>query len=98
MGTLKNCRKKSRGPKAKKGGNLIVPKEVETFYFGMLVKKLAHTNGFEHETSRLKSKHLTTRPRTRELCDLPRETRVVARRKKRPHFPITLAYRKCNDL
>ena len=51
---------------------------------------------FEHETSGLKNKHLTTRQRTSELCDLPRETRVVAR-KKRPHFPITLAYRKCKN-
>ena len=72
-----------------------MPKKVRTFCFGILVKKLAHTHGFEHETSGLKSKHLTTRPRTRESCELPREIRVVARKKKHPHFPITLAYRKC---
>ena len=31
------------------------------------------------------------------LCDLRSETRVVARKKKHPHFPITLAYRKCKN-
>ena len=30
-------------------------------------EKLAHTHRFEHETSGLKSKHLTIRPRTPEL-------------------------------
>ena len=98
MGTFKKFRKKSH--KAEKSltkpKSLIVPKKVRTFYFGILVKILAHTHGFEHETSGLKSKHLTTRPRTRETCELPREIRVVARKKKHPHFPITLAYRKCN--
>ena len=66
-----------------------MPKKVRTFCFGKLVKKLAHTHGFEHETSGLKTKHLTTRPRTRETCELSRG------KKKHPHFPITLAYRKC---
>ena len=92
MGTFKKFRKKS----LTKPKSLIVPKKVRTFCFGILVKKLAHTHGFEHEPSGLKSKHLTTRPRTRETCVLPREIRVVARKKKHPHFPITLAYRKCN--
>ena len=77
--------------------SLIVPKKVRNLCFGILVKKLAHTHGFEHETSGLKSKHLTTRPRTRETCELPREIRELSRgKKKHPHFPITLAYRKCN--
>ena len=62
--------------------SLIVPKKVRTFCFGILVKKLAHTHGFEHETSGLKSKHLTTRPRTRETCELPREIRELSRGKK----------------
>ena len=62
--------------------------------FGMLVKKLAHTHRFEHEPSGLKSKHLTTRPRTPELCDLRAETSGRAE-KKHPHFPITLVYHKC---
>ena len=44
-------------------------------------KKLAHTHGFEHETSGLKSKQLTTRPRTRETCELPREIRELSRGK-----------------
>ena len=64
--------------------SLIVPKKVKTFCFGILVKKLAHTHGFEHETSGLKSKHLTTRPRTRETCELPREIRELSRGKKAP--------------
>ena len=89
MGTLKNFRKKvSQSRKI-----LIVPKR--TFCFGILVKKLAQTHGFEHETSGLKSKHLTTRPRTPELCDLRAETRELSRGKKHPHFSITLAHRKC---
>ena len=96
----KNFEKKSH--KAEKSltkpKSLIVPKKVRTFCFGILVKKLAHTHGFEHETSGLKSKHLTTRPRTRETCELPREIRELSHfpEKKHPHFPITLAYRKCN--
>ena len=74
-------------------------KKVRTFCFGILVKKLAHTHGFEHETSGLKSKHLTTRPRTRETCELPREIRELSRgKKKHPHFTITLAYRKCKQI
>ena len=60
----------------------------------MLVKKLAHTHRFEHEPSGLKSKHLTPRPRTPELCELWAET--SCRAEKHPHFTITLAYRKCN--
>ena len=70
--------------------------KVRTFCFGILVKKLAHTHGFEHEPTGLKSKHLATRPRTPELCDLRAETRELSREKKHPNFPITLAYRKCN--
>ena len=31
------------------------------------------------------------------LCDLRSETRELSRGKKHPHFPITLAYRKCNQ-
>ena len=62
------------------------------------LKKLAHTYGFEHEPSGLKGKHLTTRPRRPELCDLRAETRELSRGKKHPHFPITLANRKSNYL
>ena len=100
-GHLKNFEKKSLTKPKKsltKPKSLIVPKKVRTFCFGILVKKLAHTHGFEHETSGLKSKHLTTRPRTRETCELPREIRELSRgKKKHPHFPITLAYRKCKN-
>ena len=76
-GHLKNFEKSLTKPKS-----LIVPKKVRTFCFGILVKKLAHIHGFEHETSGLKSKHLTTRPRTRETCELPREIRELSRGKK----------------
>ena len=51
MGTFKKFRKKS----LTKPKSLIVPKKVRTFCFGILVKKLAHTHGFEHETSGLKA-------------------------------------------
>ena len=50
--------------------------------FRITCKKLAHAHGFEHEPSGLKSKHLTTRPRTPELCDLRAETRELSRGKK----------------
>ena len=93
METLKNFRKKSH--KAERGG-LIVPKKAKTFCIETVVKKLAHKHGFERKHSGLKSNHLTTRPRTAEFCDLRAETRDVARKKKHPHFPMTLAYRKCN--
>ena len=58
------------------------------------MKKVAHTHGFEHELSGLKSKHLTTRPRTSELCDLRAETRELSPGKKAPALSQTLAYRK----
>ena len=70
-------------------------KKVETF-FGMLVKNLAHTHRFEHEPSGLRSKHLTTRPRTPEVCELRAETSCRAE-KNHPHFSIKLAYRKSNQ-
>ena len=92
FGDIKKISKKS----LTKPKSLIAPKNVRTFCFRILLKILAHTHGFEHETSGLKSKHLTTRPRTRETCDLPREMRELSRGKKHPHFPITLVYRKCN--
>ena len=92
--TLKNFRKKSH--KAEKREEFHSAEKVRTFCFGILVKKLAHAHGFEHEPSGLKSKHLTTRPRTPELCDLRAETRELSRGKKHLHFPTTLAYRKCN--
>ena len=95
MRTLKNFREKSH--KAEKREESHSAEKVRTFCFRIVVKKLAHTHGFEHEPSGLKSKRLTTRPRTPELCDLRAETRVVARKEKHPHFPITLAYRKCNQ-
>ena len=78
----KNFEKKSH--KADKEGGGGESHSVEKKENLLLRKKLAHTHGFEHETSGLKSKHLTTRPRARELCDLPREMRVVAQEKKAP--------------
>ena len=38
----------------------------------------------------------TTRLRTRELCDLPRETREVSRGKKAPALSHNTSYRECN--
>ena len=87
---------KKKSHKAEKREESHSAKKVRNFCFGILVKKLAHIHGFEHEPSGLKNKHRTTRPRTPELCDMPAKMRVVARKKKHPHFPITLAYRKCN--
>ena len=78
FGDIRKISKKS----LTKPKSLIVPKKVRNLCFGILVKKLAHTHGFEHETSGLKSKHLTTRPRTRETCELPREIRELSRGKK----------------
>ena len=78
--TLKNFSKKSlTKPKREESHSA---EKVRTFCFGILVKKLAHTHGFEHVPSGLKSKHLTTRPRTPELCDLRAETRELSRGKK----------------
>ena len=85
FGDIKNFRKKVSQSR-KKGESHSA--EVRTFCFGILVKKLAHTHGFEHEPFGLKSKHLTTRPRTPELCDLRAETREFVVRKKSTHtFP-----------
>ena len=100
LGTPSNFRKK-RLTKPKKKRESHSSEKVRIFCFGILVKKVAHTHGFEHETPGLENKHLTvvtTRPRTPELCDLWAETRELSRGKKHPHFPITLAYRKCNDV
>ena len=72
-----------------------MPKKVNLLF--RVFKKLAHTHGFDHEPSGLKSKHLTTRPRTPELCDLRAERRELSPEKKHPHFPITHAYRKCKN-
>ena len=83
---IKNFSKK-KSHKAEKRDESHIAEKVRTFCFGILVKKLAHTHGFEHEPSGLKSKHLTTRPRTPELCDLRAETRVVARKKSTRKFP-----------
>ena len=91
MKTLKNFRKpfgdfekvpEKSLTKSRKGRESHSSEKVRTFCFGILVKKLAHTLGFEHETPGLKSKHLTTRPRTPELCDLRAETRELSRGKK----------------
>ena len=55
----------------------------------------------------LKKSQLTSMPSARScdlhghkfrLCDLRSETRELSRGKKHPHFPITLAYRKCNNI
>ena len=72
---------KKKSHKAEKREESHSAEKVRTFCFGILVKKLAHTHGFEHEPSGLKSKHLTTRPRTPELCDLRAETRELSRGK-----------------
>ena len=83
--------------KKPKRGGLILSKKVRIFCFENFVKKLAHRHGFEPGPSELKSKHLTARPKKSELCDLRSETRELSRgKKKHPHFPITLACRKCN--
>ena len=82
---------------SRKKGGVSYCRKSENLLLRNTCKKIAHTHGFEHEPSGLKSKHLTTRPRTPELCDLRVETRVVAREKKHAHFPITLAYRKCKQ-
>ena len=84
MGTLKNFREKISKPK--KGGSLKVPKKRKRSASKNLFKKLAHTHGFEHEPSGLKSKHLITGPRTPELPI------TLAYRN------ITLAYRKCKKM
>ena len=84
MGTLKLLKKKSHN--AEKGG-LIVSKKVDTLCFGLLVKNLAHRHRFKHEPSALKSKHITARPRTLELCELRAETRAVVRQKSTRTFP-----------
>ena len=75
----------------------VLRKRLGTLLLQNAGKKLAHTHRFKNEISGLKSKHLTTRPRTPELCDLPTETRELSRGKKHPHFPITLAYHKCKQ-
>ena len=51
--TIKKFRKKSH--KAEKKGKSHSAEKVRTFCFGILVKKLAHTHGFELEPSGLKS-------------------------------------------
>ena len=81
---LKNLRKKSL--KAEKREESHSAEKVRTFCFGILVKKkLAHTHGFEHEPSGLKSKHLTTTLDHERLnyatCGLIRE---LSRGKKAP--------------
>ena len=94
MQTLKNIQKSHKAEGESKSHSA---KKVKSFCLRMLVKKLAHMHRLEHEPSGSKSKHLTTRPRTPELCNLPAETRELSRGKKHPHFPITLAYRKCKN-
>ena len=79
FGDIKKLLKKIS--QTRKKGESHSAEKVRTFCFGIFVKKLAHTHGFEHEPSGFKGKHLTTRPRTPELCDLRAETRVVARKK-----------------
>ena len=79
--TLQNFRKSHKAEKREESHSA---EKVRTFCSGILVKKLAHTHGFEHEPSGLKSKHLTTRPGTPELCDLRAETRELSREKKAP--------------
>ena len=72
---------------SRKGG--FSAEKVRTFCFGILVKKNSAYAwvGFEHEPSGLKSKHLTTRPRTPELCDLRAETRELSRGKSTRTLP-----------
>ena len=81
----KTSEKKSH--KAEKRGESHSAEKVRTFCFELFVKKMAHTHGFEPEPSGLRGKHLTTRPRTPELCDLRAETRELSRGKKHRTFP-----------
>ena len=69
--------------KAEKG-SLSAKKSENVLLRNTCKKKLAHTRGFKHESSRFKNKHLTTRPRTPELCDLWAETRELSPEKKAP--------------
>ena len=80
-GPFEDIKKFSKFHKAEKTGKSLRAKKVETFCFRMLVKNLAHTHRFEHEPSGLESKHLTTRPRTSELCELRAETSYRAKKK-----------------
>ena len=82
---------KKKSHKAEKRKKSHSAEKVRTFCFGILVKKLAYTHGFEHEPSGSKSKHLTTRPQTTELSDLRAETRELSRGKKAP----TLSHNTC---
>ena len=50
-------------------------------------KKIRAYAWFKHERCGLRSKHLTTRPRTPELYELRAETRVVARKRSTHIFP-----------
>ena len=92
-GPFENIKKifEKKSHKAEKREESHSGEKVRTFCFEILVKKLAHTHGFEHEPSGLKSKHLTTGPRTPELCDLRAETRELWRGKKAP----ALSYNTC---
>ena len=59
--------------------------EIDRLEVARIVKNLAHTHRFEHETSGFKSKHLNTRPRTQRLnCATCLLKRVLSRGKKAP--------------
>ena len=68
---------------SRKGESLIVPKKVETFCFGMLVNKLAHTHRFEHEPSGLKASILPL-DNGRLNCASCKLKRELSRGKKAP--------------
>ena len=91
MRTLKNFQKIVE----KGGGESHSAEKIGNLLLRNACKKISAYAPVRNETSGLKSKHLTTRPRTPELCDLRTEMRELSRGKKHPHFPITLAYRKC---
>ena len=85
FGDIKHFFKK---PQSRKGRKSHSAEKSQNILLRNPCKK--NTHGFEHEPSRLKSKHLTTGPRTPELCDLRAETRELSPGKKHPQFPITL--------
>ena len=92
IGPLGGIEKFSKKKSQSRKGVSHSAEKSEAFCFVIFVKKkLAHTHGFQHEYSGLKSKHLTTRPRTPELCDLLAETRELSPGKKAP----ALSYNIC---
>ena len=81
MGTFEKFTKKSP-TNLKRGKSRSAEKSGKgTLLLQNACKKYVHVHRFEYETSGSESKHLITRPRAPELCELPAEMRVVARKK-----------------